>query len=280
MDTHATLRRWLLLVFALTIVGFATVLTLGREIYDLYVWEFVAPKLQQEFGFRIGDVEPGHHGLGIVAVEPGGVFDQAGFRPGDIPVGYVHGFVGFYHHLNSARGKVATVRILRPEDGGDWKKLRRRSVVVPRHDAVSRRPALTATRSPIPVAYALRAKRPRAADESVLPRGVIPCAAYPELGNTVLRLSEGMTAPQRISSRPSDYSTLKGKESTLHGVLFAEVIIDEYGQVSSINILRSISAEFDALFIDEMKSARYRPAKLDGHAVSVCMVYTARPHFR
>lgn len=136
-DAFAPLRSWLLFVVLGAVLAFAAFLAFGNEIYDYYVWEYVRPELERELGFRIGRIQvTGEHGPyavpAIVAVEPGGVFDRAGFRPGDIPVGYVHGFVGFYHQLHSARGKATTLHIVRAEDGGDWRKARDRSVAVPR----------------------------------------------------------------------------------------------------------------------------------------------------
>jgi hypothetical protein len=129
------LRHWLLLVLLLGLVAGATGLMSGRDLHDFYVREVVAPRLQRDLGFRIGKIPIVREGRayrvdGIVAVDPNGPFARAGFRPGDIPVGYAHGFTGFYHHLDGARGRETTVRVVRPE-AVHWRDAREVTVAVP-----------------------------------------------------------------------------------------------------------------------------------------------------
>jgi hypothetical protein len=119
----------------LAMLAGATAVMFGTNIHDLYVWEVVAPQLQQELGFRIGKVRVVDEGRehevpGIIAVDPNGIFGRAGLRSGDIPIGYVHGFVGFYHHLHSARGDKATLEVVRPE-ANTWRSARQVTVAVP-----------------------------------------------------------------------------------------------------------------------------------------------------
>lgn len=128
------------------------------------------------------------------------------------------------------------------------------------------------------ITYASFAKRHRAPEESLLPKGIQPCAKYPESAGPVLSLGAGTTPPQRIRFTRPDYSVLKREKPV--GILFAEVIIDEFGRPRSIHVLRSVSRKFDELFFQEMRSSEFRPAQRDGKAVALCMVYTARPHYR
>ena len=111
-NPFAPLRTWLLLVILGAVIAAAVFLAFGKEIHDYYVWEYVRPELERELGFRIGS-SAAYGPRAIVAVTPGGVFDRAGLRPGDIPVGYVHGFADFYRQLQDARGKETTLHIRR-----------------------------------------------------------------------------------------------------------------------------------------------------------------------
>lgn len=121
------------------------------------------------------------------------------------------------------------------------------------------------------VTYSPNARRRRQPGESFKTL----CEAFPESGD-IVRFTKGMTPPQRVSYRAPKFS---GK-ITVSGILIASLVITDTGRVSRIEIERSASDQFDALFIEEMKSAQFRPAQRDGKNVSVCMNYTSMPHVR
>src|SRR4051812_589124 len=81
----------LVIIPALYLLGFID------RVNDVYLHEFVRPRLQQELGFTSGrqtfvsDSETYNVFL-LVSVTPGGILHRSGFRSGDIPVGYKHGF--------------------------------------------------------------------------------------------------------------------------------------------------------------------------------------------
>lgn len=74
--------------------GLLTVYTggeLSSDIYIAYQRKFVVPEMEAKFGFRGGNHKIVFEGTEytrfvIDSVEPGGSFDQAGFKPGDMPV--------------------------------------------------------------------------------------------------------------------------------------------------------------------------------------------------
>lgn len=98
--------QWIYIAVVLFIV-IPAVYFLGfiDRVYDAYLHEFIRPRLEQEFGFTSGrqtftsDAETYDVFL-LASVTPGGVLDRSGFRTGDIPVGYKHGFEsGFLQDL-------------------------------------------------------------------------------------------------------------------------------------------------------------------------------------
>jgi hypothetical protein len=130
------------------------------------------------------------------------------------------------------------------------------------------------------VTYAPDAKTARGPHDPLLPAGLQPCGGYPTRGTGVLRLNEAIKAPQRVHFTRGDYTKLPPSEKHVQGILFAEVIITETGNISHVQVLRSVAPGFDEIFLAELRSSVYRPAQVDGRAVPVCMVYTARPHYR
>src|SRR5687767_10879231 len=102
------------------LVGFA----FQKELYALYLIRVLGPGLQREFGFTAGDVqivtEAGEQldVFGITSLVPGGSLARAGFRSGDIPTGYKHGFAnGFYQDLiRVQRGEPAVIKVMAAKD--------------------------------------------------------------------------------------------------------------------------------------------------------------------
>jgi hypothetical protein len=82
------------IILFLTLFGLLTIYIsseLSSEIYIAYQRKFVVPLMEKKFGFHGGDHEFVYEGrtykqFVIESVEPGSLFDQAGFKAGDMPV--------------------------------------------------------------------------------------------------------------------------------------------------------------------------------------------------
>jgi len=110
-------RGWWFLAFTLFVsLPLVSVLVFINPVYDWYLEHLVAPELERRLGFTGGDMLVKRGGVtyrwyGIKTVTPAGVFDRAGIKPGDIPIGYVHGVrSGFIGQLQRSRGRVVTLR--------------------------------------------------------------------------------------------------------------------------------------------------------------------------
>jgi hypothetical protein len=118
-----------LLVLLPLVVGIA----FQDRLYGVYLEHFVRPDLEKEFGFTAGEVQvpsraPCPPQFAIVEVSRTGVLWRAGMRPGDLPVGYVHGSAtGFYSDLVRVRaGHPVEVQVLAVADYGEGLKAWRR----------------------------------------------------------------------------------------------------------------------------------------------------------
>jgi hypothetical protein len=105
-------------LFVLVVVPFAVWLIIGGYLYEEYVLEVKAPPLRQRFGFsmdrvRIGSPPDAYEVSAISTVTPGGLLARAGFRPGDVPTGYVDaGRAAFYQELQAVLdGDIVTFRL-------------------------------------------------------------------------------------------------------------------------------------------------------------------------
>jgi hypothetical protein len=91
-----------------------------------YYQEHLGKLLERDLGFRHGSPYVRCSGsacevLTLEAITPGRIFDQAGFREGDIVKGL--SITGFFKLLHKNRGKVVTVCVI---DGGDGPPLEER----------------------------------------------------------------------------------------------------------------------------------------------------------
>ena len=96
-------RQLLYLAGTLGLLSLLLPVAFERPLHQFWIEHWIAPKLQHDLGFTAGyrEVAPGQGpAFMLLAVTPGGRLYRAGFRAGDISVGYQHGFVsGFYDDL-------------------------------------------------------------------------------------------------------------------------------------------------------------------------------------
>jgi S1-C subfamily serine protease len=99
-------RQWTLVaIIALLVLPIVLILTFLPQIHTAYVRQFVLPGWEARFGFSHGTTKlqfgkAEYEVFAIAEVSPAGVFERAGIVPGDVPVGYQHGFeAGFYSEL-------------------------------------------------------------------------------------------------------------------------------------------------------------------------------------
>jgi hypothetical protein len=129
---------WYIAAFLFVTFPLILFLVFQNTIYDWYLARFVQPTLEEALGFTGGTlpVQWGETNLdtfAIVAVAPGGPFARAGVRPGDVPLGYVHGIrSGFLGQLQASRGQSVTLHFVNADDfQSSNRQVREISVVVP-----------------------------------------------------------------------------------------------------------------------------------------------------
>jgi hypothetical protein len=129
---------WYIATFLLVVFPLLLFLVFQDAIYDWYLVRFVQPTLEADLGFTGGSLpvrwgETMFDTFALVSVAPGGTFARAGVRPGDIPVGYVHGIrSSFLGHLQAARGHPVTLHFVNVDQfHASNRRVREVSVLVP-----------------------------------------------------------------------------------------------------------------------------------------------------
>jgi hypothetical protein len=99
-------RQWLhVAVVTFIVLPIVLIVTFLPQMQTAYVRHFVLPQWEKRFGFLHGRTTLQMGGgtqevFAIVSVVPDGTFGRTGVLPGDVPVGYQHGFEsGFYRDL-------------------------------------------------------------------------------------------------------------------------------------------------------------------------------------
>ncbi len=117
---HAPLPSWLLFCLQLLVVLPVVQLSLlGNYSFGWVLVELELPRLESQLGFTLGRVFTTGpcgttHSDAVIAVGPGGAFDRAGVRPGDLLFGYKHGFrADLAFDLLSHRGQTVELHFLR-----------------------------------------------------------------------------------------------------------------------------------------------------------------------
>jgi hypothetical protein len=121
------MRKWLIRAGATFTVLFAVLVVYGASV--AWYWQkTVGEPLERELGFQHGTPYVQEDGsqwpqevLTVESVVPGGVFDQAGFRQGDVVRGL--SINGLFQVLHRARGQQVTIRVV---DGGNGRPLEQR----------------------------------------------------------------------------------------------------------------------------------------------------------
>ncbi len=126
-------RQLLYLAGTLGLLSLLLPVAFERPLHQFWIEHWIAPKLQHDLGFTAGyrEVAPGQGpAFLLLTVTPGGRLYRAGFRAGDIPVGYQHGFVsGFYDDLLAVSdGRQVEIAVIpagvAARGSEDWKRLR------------------------------------------------------------------------------------------------------------------------------------------------------------
>jgi hypothetical protein len=129
-------RHLFVLLFGLTslavLVAWAA---LSPEMYAYYCEQHYIPSVAGKFGFEARRLPvPGYEDelLGVSVVEPGGVFDRAGFRAGDIPVDHHGGLTRLCVALQLAEdGEAARVVVINAAEWATGYRARRELAVPP-----------------------------------------------------------------------------------------------------------------------------------------------------
>ncbi|MCZ6689663.1 MAG: hypothetical protein O7H41_08680 [Planctomycetota bacterium] len=102
----------------------AVILLCAWGIHSMFYWQGkIGGPLEEDLGFRMRGRYIQVDGkrveaLTITSVRSGGVFEQAGFRPGDIIVDDLD-FCQFYKKLERARGTRCRLNVVSWQDSGD-----------------------------------------------------------------------------------------------------------------------------------------------------------------
>jgi hypothetical protein len=116
--------QWAYLGAAILIVLPFVVVAACQPQIDLWLFRAIElPALQDKLGFTAGYIEmqggngASYQAFGFTSVVPGGAFWEAGVRPGDVPVGYVHGWErSFLGQLSWAKQRGSFTLRLMPSE--------------------------------------------------------------------------------------------------------------------------------------------------------------------
>jgi len=116
--TLSMTQWWYLAITVMVTLPIILAFSFMNQLWGFYVVRFVEPEVERELGFEgepvpIQAIEGPSQIYAIVAVTPGGVFDRAGVKVGDVPAGYIHGQrAEFISQLHDGRGHDVTLHLL------------------------------------------------------------------------------------------------------------------------------------------------------------------------
>ncbi|MEE8367850.1 MAG: energy transducer TonB [Thermoanaerobaculia bacterium] len=93
----------------------------------------------------------------------------------------------------------------------------------------------------------------------------------------IIRVEGEVHSPKKIYAPQPGYPKA-AKEERIEGRVVAQVTIDERGQVSDIEIIRSLREEFDAAVVESLAQWEFEPATL--HDEPVAVYYNLTVNFR
>jgi hypothetical protein len=106
-DIQAAWKRYWVILSGLSMVVLVLSIVLWPWPYSLAVEHFELPQLERPFGFRGARLsipgDPASTVYGIAEVVPGGILEQSGVLPGDVPVAHHGGLLDFYGALQEAQ---------------------------------------------------------------------------------------------------------------------------------------------------------------------------------
>ena len=127
-------------ILLLLLITFGIAIAIPQPLEAWYYRTQIGPGLERDLGFVAQNqkINPafGEAAFVITSVVPGGRFDQAGIKSGDLPFDF-HGYpeISFYRSLENARGGETVVEVVRPGGSsgrGDMATAMRFAVRVPR----------------------------------------------------------------------------------------------------------------------------------------------------
>ena len=119
----------IVLVSVVLVIPVVLLLALPTQVYEFYLVAVWADRLEQEFGFRAGEVGYLQGGeqrkaFGIISVVEGGRLDAAGFLPGDIIFDYHGGGGAFlYEGLRVTHSGEPSIITVARRTGGGWERV-------------------------------------------------------------------------------------------------------------------------------------------------------------
>jgi protein TonB len=99
-----------------------------------------------------------------------------------------------------------------------------------------------------------------------------PPMPLPTAPRTPVRLSSGIRPPQRLNDVRPVYPAL-ARETHVQGIVILEIVIDERGNVSHADVLRS-KPLLDVAALDAVRQWKFTPTLLNGIAVPIVMTVT------
>lgn len=87
-------------------------------------------------------------------------------------------------------------------------------------------------------------------------------------GGGVYRIGDGVSQPVLVYKADPEYSE-EARKAKFQGTVTLAVIVDSAGRVTSMRVMRALGLGLDEKAMEAVQKWRFRPARKDGHAVSV-----------
>jgi len=92
-----------------------------------------------------------------------------------------------------------------------------------------------------------------------------------------LQTGEGVSRPKKISGEPPRYTEI-ARKAGVQGVVIAEAIIDDHGNITDARILQGLPLGLSMSALETLKTWKFEPAVFEGRPVKV--YYTLTVNFR